>query len=329
MTNLTDPEILRPARQRLAHFPITFFACVMGLSGLALALQAAGGFYGVGKMPGHLALGLAAGSLLLIGIVYLAKAALYPAAVAEEWAHPVKLSFFPALPVSVLLVSTALLPEMPGLALPVWVLGAAGQGVLSLAVVSAWIGPRRFTLAQISPAWFIPAVGNLVVPVAGAPLGYAGVSMLFFVAGMIFWVVLLTVVLQRLILEAPMPPKLQPTLAILMAPPAVGFIAWLSLNGGVADGTAHALFHAALVFAALVTVQLPGILRAPFALSWWALSFPLAALTIAMLRFASLTGHAAMAGLGRVLLFLLVVTVAGLLARTLRAMARGEICRPE
>ena len=72
---------------------------------------------------------------------------------------------FPA--VSVLLIATALRPWAEALAHMLWLLGAAAQGALTVAVLSGWIGKRAFRPMHASPAWGILAVGNAIVPVAG------------------------------------------------------------------------------------------------------------------------------------------------------------------
>lgn len=92
--------------------------------------------------------------------------------------------------------------------------------------------------------------------------------------------VLLTLVVNRLMFHDPMPGKMVPTLMILVAPPAVAFMAWLRLNGEVGP-FGHFLLSAAYVFALIVATQAGRFRAIPFALSWWARSFPLAALTIA------------------------------------------------
>jgi tellurite resistance protein len=78
-----------------------------------------------------------------------------------------------------------------------------------------------------------------------------------------------------------------------------------------------------------VLTQVGKLHKLPFALSWWALSFPIAALTIATLLFAERTGSIAHEMLGLGLWGLLAAIVAGLVLRTALAIAREEICRPE
>jgi len=317
------------AHDRLEHFPVSFFAAVMGLAGLTLALHAAAPLVPVAGAASGAMLGVTVAVFAAIGAVYGRKAWRHPAAVAAEWQHPVKLAFFPAISISLLLIATALAPDRPELARPVWLMGTALQGGLTLAVVSCWIGHRPFQPMHVSPAWFIPAVGNVVVPVAGPALGFVELSWLFFSAGLMFWAVLLTLVMNRLIFHDPLPGRLLPTLAILIAPPAVGFLAWLALNGGAVDAGARVLLNLSYVFAAIVAMQAPKFRSLPFALSWWALSFPVAALTIASLRFGALAGSAFHTWLGVALLALLVAIVAALALRTGRAIAARQICLPE
>jgi tellurite resistance protein len=70
-------------------------------------------------------------------------------------------------------------------------------------------------------------------------------------------------------------------------------------------------------------------MRLPFALSWWALSFPLAALAVASFVYDREVGSAVHLAIGLAVLAGLIVVVMGLLYRTGLAIARDEICRPE
>jgi len=308
----------------LAHFPISFFAVAMGVMGLALALQAAGLIW-LSGLVSLLGTGILSGLFSALAL----KARRYPQALRAEWNHPVRLAFFPATSISLLLLATVLHQGAPALAAPIWWIGAFAQAVLTLVVISVWIGQRDFGTGQLSPAWFIPAVGNVVAPLAGAPLGFAETSWYFFAVGLLFWLVLLTLVFNRLIFHDPLPEKLRPTLVILVAPPAVGFLAWLSLNGAQIDAPARLLYNIALFFAVLVAIQFPALLRQPFTLSLWALSFPAAAMTSASFRFAALTGSALHMWLGWILLVGLITLIARLGLQTIAALRAGEVLRPE
>ena len=313
---------------RLAHFPVSFFAIGMGMMGLTIATRAAETAFAAGHMASSALLGLSIVVILAVAATYALKALRHGDEVRAEWQHPIRIAFFPAISISMLLVATGLLHAAPALARPIWLVGMAAQGVLALAVISSWIGHRPFRPGQLTPAWFIPAVGNVVVPLAGAPLGYGELSWLFFSGGVMFWIVLLTLVMNRLMFHEPMPEKLVPTLMILVAPPAVAYVAWVRLTG-TAGPVGQFLLSAGYVFALVVATQAGKLRRIPFALSWWALSFPLAALAIASFVHAELHGSGLHRAIGMGLWLLLCAVALRLVQRTLAAMRAGEVCVPE
>lgn len=316
------------ADNRLEHYPVTFFATVMGMTGLTLALHAGETAWGISGIYSTAVYYVAMIMFVLVSLGYLMKAVKYPAAISEEWHHPIRIAFFPAISISLLLLATASLSRFPVLAEAMWLVGALLQGGLTIAVISSWISARAFQIGQLNPAWFIPAVGNVIVPIAGIPLGYPELSWYFMSVGLVFWLVLMTLVMNRLIFHDPLPGKLQPTLVILIAPPAVGMVAWVRLVGEI-DGFARLLMNAAFLFTLIVAVQLPRIVRLPFAMSFWALSFPVAAASIASFHYAMKTESAAHLHIGTGLLIALFVIIVALVVRTLRAMVEGQICIPE
>ncbi|GAA5081086.1 SLAC1 anion channel family protein [Roseibacterium beibuensis] len=325
---MTDTTAPADSHSRLEHLPVTFHAILMGLFGLTLALRAASHAHSWAEplAQGMLWVGIAA--FAAIALVYLTKAVRYPRAVVAEWHHPVKLAFFPTISISLLLMATAMNTDFPVIARIVWVIGTVLQGVLTLSVIHSWISHRAFEVGHLNPAWFIPAVGNIIVPVAGAQMGYTDISWLFFSAGLIFWMVLLVLVFNRLIFHNPLPGKLLPTMLILIAPPSVGFVSYFRLVGEV-DTFGILLVNMGYVFAALVFMELPKFAKLPFALSWWALSFPLAALSISSFLYGAQTGSTLHDAIGLIVLGVLVLVVAGLILRTALAIGRGEICVPE
>ena len=325
---MTAADTHPAASMRLAHYPVTFFAIGMGMMGATLAIRSAERAFALANSASTAVLIGSVVMLLAVAAGYAAKALLHPAEVKAEWQHPVRIAFFPAISISLLLLAAALLERLPQLAHAVWLAGAALQGGLALAVIGSWIGHRSFQQGQLTPAWFIPAVGNVIVPLAGAKLGYTEISWLFFSGGLIFWLVLLTLVMNRLMFHDPLPGRMVPTLMILIAPPAVAFTAWLRLSGEVGP-FGHFLLSVAYVFALLVATQAPKFRTMPFALSWWALSFPLAALAIASFGYAEVASSAPHRIIGAGLLALLLAVVAGLILRTGLAIRAGTICLPE
>lgn len=311
---------------RLVNFPVSFFSSVMGLAGLTIAWQRAERLFGINVSAWLLALTIGV-FLVLLGF-YAAKWLRHPQAVVKEFQHPVRLNFFPTLSISLLLLSVAFLPHSTTLSLYLWVGGASLHLLFTLVVMSIWIHHTKFEITHINPAWFIPVVGNIIVPIAGTAHGFVEISWFFFSIGLVFWLVLLTLVFYRVIFHAPLPQRLVPTLFILIAPPAVGFISYAELTSSL-DPFARVLYYVALFLTLLLATQVRLFARLKFALSWWAYSFPLAAMTLATLRMQRMSGAEGFADIGLVLLTALTVIIAGLAALTVRAVVRREICVDE
>ena len=318
------------AAGRLPHMPISMFAIVMGLVGLTLVLQHAERSWG---LPAGIALTSVVVDIVVfagIALAYLAKCLRHPGEVKAEFNHPIRLSFFPAISIGLILLATATFRLWPTLALVFWASGVALHLVFTLAILSRWMHQTHFEIHHSNPAWFIPVVGNILVPLAGVPLGFETVSWFFFSVGLVFWPVLLTILMYRHIFHAPMPGKLMPTLFILIAPPAVGFIAWGALHPGEGlDDFGRILFSFALFTTLLLVWQLRHFIRLPFALSWWAYSFPVAAITVATMQMAGHTGGAFWNGLAVALAITLAALIVLLVVMTLRAARHGQICQPE
>ncbi|MCB1759517.1 MAG: SLAC1 anion channel family protein [Gammaproteobacteria bacterium] len=313
---------------RLENFPISFFAMVMGLSGLTIAWEKAQHLLGVNL---HITTALVVVTTLLftgLVLIYFSKLLRYREAVSKELSHPVKLNFFPTISISFLLLSIAFLPLSSDISRPLWLIGTSLHLLFTLYVANIWIHHEHFEVNHINPAWFIPAVGNVLVPVAGMSHGYTDLSWFFFSIGMLFWVMLMTIIFYRILFHNPIDRKLMPTLFILIAPPAVGFIAYIRLMGEL-DPFARILYYSGLFLTLLLFTQARRFLKLEFFLSWWAYSFPLAAISIASMVMFEQTADIFYAWVGGGLLFLLTSLVVLLVVRTTKAVIRHRICVAE
>ncbi|MFW5969115.1 MAG: SLAC1 anion channel family protein [Halofilum sp. (in: g-proteobacteria)] len=303
----------------LARFPVSWFASVMGLSGLTLAWERVTEQFLPGWPVAPVLFTLALALFAVLTATYGAKIVRHPRAVRQELAHPVKLSYFPAFSVSLILLATAGLHYAPGAAHAAWLAGSGLHLLFTFHVMSSWIHHEHFEIQHINPAWFIPVVGNILVPIAGVALGYAEVAWFFFSIGVVFWGVLLAIIVYRMLFHTPLPGKLLPTLFILIAPPAAGFLAYQQLNGGELDTLARVLYYIGLFLTLLLLTQARRFLRLPFFLSWWAYSFPLAAITTATLVYAERVASPALLALGGLLVVLVSAVI--LLLAVLSAVA--------
>ncbi|MEJ2470945.1 MAG: SLAC1 anion channel family protein [Desulfuromonadales bacterium] len=321
----TSPRDLSSA-SRLYNFPITFFAIVLGMAGFTLAVQKASGLLPRLHPVSSGLLWLTVGLFVLISVTYIVKAVTCPSAVKEELSHPVKINFFPLVAKVLLVLSIILLERNMPLSFYAWAIGTALQFAASIFVISEWIQHERFKIEHMTPGWFIPIVGSIIVPIAGVRHGFIELSWFFFSVGLMFWLILLVIVLYRMFFHAPIVERLMPTLFILFAPPAIGFIAYTKLTGGNLDGFGRILYYFALFMFFLVLYQLPHLLKIDFYLSWWAYSFPLAAKTLSSFLMLSLVKSAFFSAIAWFELVLLSLIIVLLIIRTLRAVSRGAIC---
>ncbi len=313
---------------RLSHFPVSFFSSVMGMAGFSIAISKAESIY---HLDSRVSLSLSIATMVLflsLFMIYAVKIIKYTPAVLQELHHPIKISFFPTVSISLLLLSVCMLHNNHGLSQILWMLGTSMHLLFTLFVMNTWINHDFFDIKHMNPAWFIPIVGNILVPITGVPLGYTDVSWFFFSIGLVFWPVLLTIIFYRVIFHPALPEKLIPTFFILIAPPAVGFLSYLQLNGEV-DNFARVLYFAALFFTLLVFTQFRQFSKLQFFLSWWAYSFPLAAISIATMVMYQKTDKVFFSGLAIALLITLTLFISMLIIKTSKAIMDKQICLPE
>ncbi len=310
---------------RLQHFPISFFAVPLGLTGFTLAVQKAVPLLGIAPQIATALLWLTIGVSLAIAVAYLAKTIRFTDAVIAEFNHPVRVNFFPIIAKILLVLSVVFLGRSLVVSRYLWFAGTLAQLIFALAVISFWFNHPGIEIKHLSPAWFIPIVGFVIVPIAGVQHGFTEISWFFFSVGIVFWLSLLIIILYRMFFHAPMPQKLMPTMFILFAPPAIGCISWVKLTGGM-DPLARILYSFSLFMFALVLMQARRLTRISFFLSWWAYTFPLAALSLATVLVYHETGYPFLRGFFIGQLALLTAITLLLLVRTAVAIAHRHIC---
>jgi tellurite resistance protein len=183
---------------------------------------------------------------------------------------------------------------------------------------------------KLHPGYVLPTVaGGFIGGEGCAVFGLAGLGWLSFGIGVVCWIMLGSIVLNRLLLVPTLPAPLVPTLAIELAPPAVGGIAYLQLHGPVADPIAY-LFAGYAGLMALVQLRLiPLYARTPFSPAFWSLTFAwcaAAGLAIRWLAIEHPAQETLWATLAAATASLLVIAIA---ARTVVDLRRGGFLPPD
>jgi len=325
MSIFTASQPHPPVATSIKALPVNLFGAVMGLSGLSLAWNLASRMLGVTSTIGEGIGMLAILVYLFLLLGYVAKWAKFPAAVKSEFSHPIAGNFFGTITIGTLLISAVLGRYSAILQQWVWIAGVLSTLALTVVIVSRLLkGSVAFTNAV--PAWLIPGVASLDIAVAGGtmPMTWAHeINLLAVGIGSVVAVVFFVMIFARLVHGEAIPSAMLPSLMIMIAPFEVGFLAYVGMTSKV-DMFSAMLFYFGLFLAIIVGFK---IFRRSvgFSPSWWAISFPLAALSNAALKYADASQSQVLWIIAIAILLFLSVVICILFVRTLYWLCSGRL----
>jgi len=290
---------------------------------------------------------------------------LYPAAVKHDLSHPVAGSFFPTMPIALIIIALGFLkyPDMFAsvatsreIAWWMWIIGSAGIYLIGFVVLPRVFHHEDIDLTHASFGWYIPPVSKLLIPIAGFELAAIypdrfeiafGLSIVSLGIGFFLFLFVGSLVYQRYVLEALPPNKLAATSFIAVAPTAILAVVLFKLMHlfettsafgiepavvvGISKLAIMALWgFAAWAFVMALIIVVSYALRSelPYALSWWAFTFPSGALAVASGVAWKVTGFTSIHWfyLFNVVFLLVVGTVVAI--RTARGMITRQVFIP-
>jgi C4-dicarboxylate transporter/malic acid transport protein len=349
---------------RLRGFHPGWFGAVMGTAvvgiiayqdpGNSAALRDAAHALGVAMVA------LGAALAVVLGVPYVVRWARHPAAAMADLRSPFAGALYGTFPGGILVLVVGLATVGPSLGAPdvvtalITVLGAVGIVLaFAISVVFAYL---LFVEHQVGPhtangAWFIPPVVNIIVPLALLPLlphlsgpdasTLLAVSYAFFGMGLLLFLLVASLLYDRLVFHPLPAAPLAPSLWIGLGPVGVGSLVLLRLAqagaplwgaGAAAVGTmstlaATVLWGFGLWWLAAAALLLAGYLRRgglPFGIGWWAFTFPLGAFTAATIAIARAWHAGWLEAFGVVLFAGLVAFWVVVAVRTAVAVRSGE-----
>ena len=313
---------------RLKYFPISIFSIIFGLLGLTIVIEKLEKLWKINNIYSESLLLFSFLIFSLFLISYLLKIFIYFNEVKKEFNHPVKIAFFPALSVSFLLFSIAILEFMPDISEIFLFFGATLQLIFTLKIIGIWINHQKFELKHLNPAWFIPILGNVLVPISASHFGYTEISLFFFSIGFGFWIIVMTLFFNRIIFFGQLAERFIPTLFILISPPFIAFIAWTKINGEI-DIFGKSLYYFGLFLFMILVVEIKKFLKVKFFLSSWAYTFPIASMTIGTILMYYRTKILYYKYLTYFFAIILIVLISILFIKTISAIRKREICIEE
>lgn len=312
------------ARTGESHVGVTpnLFGIAYGLAGLAGCWGYAAMLRLAPALVSDLLCLVAAAVWLTLLVSYAVQVPRRPGGWSAELAHPALGPFVALIPIVGMLLAIGLMRH--DLAVGRWLFGVFATVTIVLAgwMTGQWIA-GGLDLERLHPGYVLPAVaGGLIATIGAALAGWSGLARVCFGIGLVSWLIIESVIQARLYFRPPLPPQLQPTLAIGVAPPALAGLAYLALTRGKVDAVAFGLAGYTLL-AAVVQVRLAGVYRhLHFNSGFWAYAFPYAAVaTFALhwIAYAHPPGHRIWAW---VVLLAITLFVGALAAKTTAALAR-------
>jgi C4-dicarboxylate transporter/malic acid transport protein len=325
-----------------------WFAAVMGTGVLALTTRSLGLRWPELAVLGEALHWFNSVLFVLLSVPWLTRWLRFRPAALQTLHHPVQASFYPTFSIALLVLAAQWLAFSPCLevALTLWWLGVILHFAFSFAVLFIVFRGEHVGLDHVTPAHFIPAVGLVVMPLAGGPLlahmdgawreWALTINFMGLGAGSMMYLGQFGLTLHRHFLHKPAPGVLAPTVWIHLAPLGVIPLSLMNLLEQMPYPAAREaatvvmlLFWGSavwwLIMASLLTLSAQRAGQLPFALSWWGFTFPLGSFVAESLRLSHILGWGSTFAIGVAAWLLLCFLWSITFYRTVCGVASGKI----
>lgn len=298
------------------HFSPAWFAAVMGTAVIPVALS----FIDQPWARGVAAVFFVLAIVMFLAALgpWLAKFILFPSQVKHDLNHPIAGSFIPTMPIALIVIALDFLkyPDMlasvevsHSIALWLWLVGSLGIYVMGFVILLHIFRHPEIKMEHANFGWYIPPVSKLLIPVAGFELAHLFPEQLDLIFGLsiaslgigffLFLFVGATVYSRYVYHHLPMS-KLAATFFVGISPTSIIAVGLFKLMHLVQVQDVLGIDAAAVVpmlkllilanwglaawwfvMAVLLMCCYIKCLDLPYALSWWAFTFPTGALAVA------------------------------------------------
>lgn len=363
---MTKPKRDKPAfnfNEITRSFNPAWFAAVMGTAVVPLAVSFSSQAFK--PVVATFFFILSAILFLLILVPWTLKFFKFPESIKKDLNHPIAGSFFPTMPISLIIISLDLMkyPELfftrdtsLRIAFYLWLIGSIGIYLMGFIILIYIFRHKEVTLSHANFGWYIPPVSKLIIPVAGFELAGIfpqsmeltfGLSIISLGVGFFLFLFVGATVYHRYIYhELPMS-RFAATFFIGIAPTAIIAVIFFKMINlfeqvqilGVDPHIFIPIAKLAIMaswgfsmwwfFMSLIVVgYYMRKMELPYALSWWAFTFPTGALCIASGVAWKVSNFASIGFIYNFGLFFLLAVWLLVFIRTLRGVVSGEIFVP-
>lgn len=345
------------------HFNPAWFAAVMGTAVIPLAISFLQ--YPWIRPLSFVLICFSVLVFILFMLPWTAKFFLYPANVMKDLNHPIAANFFPTMPIALILFSlnlkkfpTMFFSEQASLQLAyyLWLVGTAGIYVMGFVILVHVFRHQEIKLQHANFGWYIPPVSKLIIPISGYELAahfperaelMVSISTASFGIGVFLFLFVGAAVYHRYVYhELPMS-RFAATFFIGIAPPAIisvilfkiihlfGHHDYMGIDptviitlcnfGIVMTWGFAAWWH---IMAVIMIFYYLSRIELPYALSWWAFTFPSGALCVSSGVAWKVTQFSLIHIFYQYSVLFLLVVWTVVLVRTMKGVFSGKIFAP-
>ncbi|MFZ4841227.1 transporter [Mycetocola saprophilus] len=298
------------------RIPMITFAIGFGLAGLAQTWSAADAVWGLSPMIGDALWSLAALAWVWLLVAHAIRGFSAEQALMGQLRNPAQGPVAALAPALGMFLGARLYPMVPWAGTTLVLVSIAVGAVFAGWILGRW-ARGNIEIDFVHGGYLLPTVAaGYIAAGSAAKIGWIGLGWGAFGVATLFWVLVFTLILARLALRPALPAPLVPSLAILMAPPAVGGGAWIALTGTRVGIGIEVLLGLTAILVLLQLGLLPLYRRTPFTLGAWSYTFPLGAVAAFVI---SATASPVWAGIGVLVVTATILTVATLSVRTVLA----------
>lgn len=328
-----------------------WFASVMGTAVLAMTTHALAQRWPWLSLVADVLHWFNSALFVVLAVPWVTRWLRFPQAAMQTMKHPLQANFYPTFSIALLVLAAQWLVFTPcvEVAMVLWWLGVILHFVFSFAVLFYMFSGEHVAVDHVTPANFIPAVGLVVMPLAGGQLIQfmppslhelvLTINIIGLGAGSMMYIALLAMTFSRKYLHKPAHGILTPTIWVHLAPIGVIPVSLMSVLEQLPFPAAREVGIVVMllfwgfgvwwmVMAILLTVAARAAGQMPFALSWWGLTFPVGAFVVESLRLSKLLGWSSPLLIGVFAWLLLWAFWLVTLNKTLRGVLSGAIFKP-
>ena len=186
-----------------------------------------------------------------IGLIFLAllllKVILYPKIIKNDLKNPIILSSSGTFSMSLMVLSTYLIPFIPLLGYSVWIIGIILHLLLIIFFTYHFV-IRNFNISNVYPTWWIVYVGITMAAITSYAHNVEEIGFIFFIIGFISMILTLPLVIYRYLKNKNIPEINKPLICIFTAVLSIIIVGYLNSSQNPSQNFVLILYSISCIF---------------------------------------------------------------------------------